>query len=197
MPQNTPQQDSPQESTRRVENLARMGTVVEVRHSKPARCRVKLGDNTTDWLPWIAGRAAGKQGSKWWPPVKGEQCMVLSPGGDLSQGVALLGAYSDSMDAPSDGAGVDRTQWSEKDWAEYRAGRHTIHMEEGIKLEVGTACSITMAPDIISLRVGGAVLTIANGRITSTVDIVAQGISAVHHVHGGVETGFGDTQEPH
>lgn len=97
-----------------MENLARMGTVVEVRHTKPARCRVKLGDNTTDWLPWIAGRAAGKQGSKWWPPVKGEQCMVLSPGGDLSQGVALLGAYSDSMDAPSDGAGVDRTQWSER-----------------------------------------------------------------------------------
>lgn len=180
-----------------MENLARMGTVVEVRHSKPARCRVKLGDNTTDWLPWIAGRAAGKQGSKWWPPVNGEQCMVLSPGGDLSQGVALLGAYSDSMDAPSDGAGVDRTQWSEKDWAEYRAGRHTIHMEEGIKLEVGMACSITMAPDSISLRVGGAVLTIANGRITSTVDIVALGISAVQHVHGGVETGFGDTQEPH
>ena len=64
MPQNAAQQDSPQESTRRVENLARMGTVLEVRHTKPARCRVKLGDNTTDWLPWIAGRATGKQNSK-------------------------------------------------------------------------------------------------------------------------------------
>ena len=197
MPQNAPQQDSPQESTRRVENLARMGTVVEVRHSKPARCRVKLGDNTTDWLPWIAGRAAGKQGSKWWPPVKGEQCMVLSPGGDLSQGVALLGAYSDSMDAPSDGEGVDRTQWSEKDFAEYRDGRHTIHTEEGITLEVGAGCSITMLPDSIALRVGGAVLTISEGGISSNVDIVAQRISLVNHVHGGVKIGSDDTKGPH
>ena len=180
-----------------MENLARLGTVVEVRHTKPARCRVKLGDNTTDWLPWIAGRAAGKQGSKWWPPVKGEQCMVLSPGGDLSQGVALLGAYSDSMDAPSDGEGVDRTQWSEKDFAEYRDGRQTIHMEKGITLEVGTDCSITMEPGSIALRVGGAVLTITDGEISSTVDIIAKGISAVSHVHGGVRTGTADTQGPH
>lgn len=197
MPQNAPQQDSPQESTRRVENLARMGTVVAVRHAKPARCRIKLGDNTTDWLPWIAGRAAGQQGSKWWPPVVGEQCMVLSPGGDLSQGVALLGAYSDNMDAPSDGAGVDRTQWSARDWAEYRAGRHTIHVQESITLEVGTGCAITMAPDNITLRVGGAVLSITADGITSTVDIVAQGISVVNHVHGGVKQGDDDTGRPH
>ncbi|MDP3229382.1 MAG: phage baseplate assembly protein V [Acidovorax sp.] len=196
MPENTPQQDSPQESTRRLENLARVGTVVEVRHEKPPRCRIKLGDNTTDWLPWIAGRAAGNKGSKWWPPVKGEQCMVLSPGGDLSQGVALLGAYSDNMDAPSDGEGVDRTQWSEKDWAEYRAGRHTIHMDEGITLEVGAACSIAMTPDSITLRVGGAVLQIGPDRITSNVDIVAEGISAVHHVHGGVRIGDDNTKAP-
>ena len=196
MPQNAAQQDSPQESTRRVENLARMGTVLEVRHTKPARCRVKLGDNTTDWLPWIAGRAAGKQGSKWWPPVVGEQCMVLSPGGDLSQGVALLGAYSDGMDAPSDGAGVDRTQWSEKDWSEYRAGRHTIRMEEAITLEVGGASSIAMAADSITLRVGGAVLAISADGITSNVDIVARGISLVRHVHGGVRSGPSTTEAP-
>ena len=123
--------------------------------------------------------------------------MVLSPGGDLSQGVALLGAYSDSMDAPSDGEGVDRTQWSEKDFAEYRDGRHTIHTEEGITLEVGSGCSITMEPGSIALRVGGAVLTITESGVTSTVDIVAEGISAVRHVHGGVRLGSDDTKGPH
>lgn len=196
MPHNTPPQDSPQEATRRVENLARLGTVVAVRHEKPARCRIKLGDNTTDWLPWMAGRAAGNQGSKWWPPVVGEQCLVMAPGGDLAQGVALLGAYSDSMDAPSDGEGVDRTQWSETDFAEYRAGRHTLHMDEGITLEVGSACSLTMSPDSITLSVGGAVFTMAAGGITSNVDIVAQGISAVHHVHIGVIPGPATTGMP-
>ncbi|WOI45141.1 hypothetical protein [Acidovorax sp. BLS4] len=42
-----------------------MGTVMAVRRAKPARCRVQLGENTTDWLFWLAGRAAGKQGSHW------------------------------------------------------------------------------------------------------------------------------------
>ncbi len=196
MPGNTPQQDSPQELARRAENIARVGTVSQVRHAKPARCRVKLGANTTDWLPWLAGRAAGKAGSTWWPPVAGEQCLVIAPGGDLAQGVALLGAYSDAMEAPSDEPGVERTRWSETEFAEYREGCRTIHTEEAIVLEVGAGCSIAMAPDSITLQVGGAVLHISADKITSTVDIVAQGISAVHHIHGGVRRGGDTSGEP-
>lgn len=160
-----------------------------VRHAKPARCRVKLGDNTTDWLPWMAGRAAGKDGSAWWPPVVGEQCLVIAPGGELAQGVVLLGMYSDHMEAPADAAGVELQRWSEREFAEYRAGRRTVHTEEAIVLEVGNGCSIVMAPESITLSAGGSVLTIAAGRITSNVDIVAQSISAVHHKHGGVRQG--------
>lgn len=70
-------------------------------------------------------------------------------------------------------------------------------MDEGITLEVGTACSIAMTPSGITLRVGGAVLSITDGGITSTVDIVAQGISVVNHVHGGVKQGDDDTGRPH
>lgn len=182
--------------TRRVENLARLGTVVAVRHTKPARCRIKLGDNTTDWLPWMAGRAAGAKGSKWWPPVVGEQCMVIAPGGDLAQGVAMLGAYSDGMDAPSDGEGVERTQWSETEFAEYRDGRSTTHTEAAIVFEVGQGCSITLLPDSITLKAGAATLQIGPANITSNVDMLAQGISAVHHVHGGVLHGPATTGVP-
>lgn len=196
MPANTPQQDSPQEAARRIENIARLGTVLQVRHAKPARCRVKLGDNTTDWLPWLAGRAAGAKGSTWWPPVVGEQCLVVAPGGDLAQGVVLLGAYSDSMDAPGDAAGVDRTQWSEKDSAEYREGSYTVHTETRMVFEVAAGCRITLEPDNITLRAGAATLQIGPDRITSNVDVVAQGVSLVHHVHGGVRTGDSNTEEP-
>lgn len=196
MPSTVPQQDSPQEITRRVENLARMGTVVQVRHESPARCRVKLGDNTTDWLPWMAGRAAGNQGSQWWPPVVGEQCLVLAPGGDLGQGVALLGAYSNSMAAPSDGEGVQRTQWNATDFAEYRGGQHTTHTEQAIVFEVGAGCRIAMLPNSITFTAGAAVLHIGPERITSNVDVLAEGVSAVHHVHGGVRTGSSSTEEP-
>ncbi len=196
MPGNNPQQDSPQEQTRRLENVARLGTVMAVRHTKPARCRVKMGDNTTDWLPWMAGRAAGKDGSTWWPPVAGEQCLVIAPGGDMAQGVVLLGAYSDNLDAPADAAGVEFKRWTEADFAEYREGRRTVHTTEGILLEVGSGCSIAMAPGGITLRVGGAVLQIGPDRITCNVDIVAQGISLVNHVHGGVRIGDDNTGAP-
>lgn len=196
MPDRTPQQDTPQELNRRLENLARVGTVLAVRHQHPPRCRIKLGDNTTDWLPWIAGRAAGKDGSAWWPPIEGEQCLVIAPGGDLAQGVVLLGIPSDNMRAPADAAGVEFQRWSEKDFAEYRAGRRTVHTEEAIVLEVGNGCSITMAPDSITLRAGGAELHIGGGRITSNVDILAEGISAVHHKHGGVRQGNDTSGEP-
>lgn len=173
-----------------------MGTVIAVRHAKPARCRVKLGDNTTDWLPWLAGRAAGKDGSTWWPPIVGEQCLVVATGGDLAQGVVLLGAYSDHMDAPADAARVEFKRWSATEFAEYRDGRRTIHTEEAIVLEVGDGCSIAMATDSITLRVGGAVLHIGPDQITSSVDIVAAGISTVHHKHGGVRQGLDTSGEP-
>jgi phage baseplate assembly protein gpV len=114
----------------------------------------------------------------------------------LAQGVVLLGAYSDHMDAPADAAGVEFQRWSESEFAEYRAGRRTIHTEEAIVLEVGGGCTIAMGPDSITLSAGGAVLTIAAGRITSNVDILAQGISAVHHKHGGVRQGLDTSEVP-
>lgn len=196
MPSDIPQHDSPQELARRVENLARLGTVVAVRHGAPARCRVQLGENTTDWLPWLAGRAAAGQGARWWPPVVGEQCLVLAPGGDLAQGIVLLGVYSDRMPAPSDGAAVERLQWSETDHAEYRDGQHTTHTEQAIVLEVGTGCRITLSADTITLQAGGAVLQIGPDQITSNVDIVAQGISATTHKHTGVVPGGAVSQGP-
>lgn len=195
MPPNTPPQDSPQETTRRVENIARLGTVMAVRYTKPARCRVQLGQNTTDWIPWLAGRAAGQNGSHWWPPAVGEQCLVLSPGGDMSQGVALIGAYSDQMDAPGDEGGVEITQWNESNYAEYRDGQYKVRTELAIVLEVGTSI-IHITPNSITLRGGGATLQIGPKKITANVDIVAEGISLVHHVHGGVEPGDATTEAP-
>lgn len=196
MPQLTPQQDTPREAARRVENIARVGTIVAVRHSAPARCRVKLGDNTTGWIPWFTGRAAGPQGSQWWPPVVGEQCLVISPGGDMGQGLALLGVYSDAMPAPGSEPGVEHKQWSQRDFARYQGGRRTVHLEQQIELLVGDACSITMETDRITLRAGGATLTLADGRITSDVDILSGQISAQHHVHGGVTSGPSTTGAP-
>lgn len=197
MPQLTPSQDTPQETTRRLENLARVGTVTAVKTQKPPRCRVKLGDNTTDWLPWMALRAAGKKkGSHWWPPAVGEQCLVISPGGDMSQGMVILGAYSDDMDAPANEPGMERTNWDEDNWAEYREGQYTVHTKRGITFEVDDNCALTIGLDSITARVGGAVMTITQDRITTNVDLIAQGVSVVHHKHTGVTEGGDISGEP-
>ncbi|MFE1572214.1 phage baseplate assembly protein V [Comamonas odontotermitis] len=195
-----PQYDNPDlnplEQARRVNNLARLGRVHSVRLTKPPRCRVQTGDNITDWIPWFAVRAGGKEGSTWWPPVLGEQAMVFSVGGDMGQGVALLGVYSDEMEPPSYEPDTCRLQYSEEDYSETAKGQHLLHMEKQVRFEVADGCSITMGPDSITLQAGGATLHIGPGEITSNVDVIAGGISHMEHVHGGVRRGDSDTDGP-
>lgn len=121
---------------------------------------------------------------------------MVAPGGGLTQGVVLQGAYSDQMDAPSDEAGVDLMQWTKRESAEYRQQHYTVHTDRSIVLEAGDGCRVTMQPDGITLQVGGAVLHIGPDRLTSTVDIVARSLSAVQHVHSGVRIGNDNTQVP-
>jgi len=53
--------------------------------------------------------------------VVGEQCVLLCPGGDLLQGVALAGLFSDSLSQGSTEPGVYLQEWSNTDlvrWAD-------------------------------------------------------------------------------
>lgn len=201
----TPQQNTPQEQARKLENVASMGVVHAVNY-KAARCRVQTGENITDWLPWTTGRAAGNGGSHWWPPKVGEQCLLIAPGGDLLQGVALLGVYSTAMASPANRENVERAQWSEKEYVEYAPEAHTTHHEKKIRAEVSETCSatmepqrvrfelgegssITMEPDTITLTAGAATLKIGPATVSANVDVLAQGISLVSHVHTEVTKG--------
>ena len=192
----TPQPESPYETQRRMENIVRKGTVAAVRLAAPARVRVKTGDNTTDWLPWIALRAGGVAGGRTWnPAVVGEQCTVLAPGGDLAQAVVLLGLYSDAMPQGSEQAACDRTDWDEDNYFEWLRGALTAYCMESITLSTPNT-SVHMEGSSVTITGGGAVLTIGPDRITSNVDIVAQGVSLVHHKHTGVTKGFDLTGAP-
>ena len=192
----TPQPESPYETQRRMENIVRKGTVAAVRLAAPARVRVKTGDNTTDWLPWIALRAGGVAGGRTWnPAVVGEQCTVLAPGGDLAQAVVLLGLYSDAMPQGSEQAACDRTDWDEDNYFEWLRGALTAYCMESITLSTPNT-SVHMQGSAVTITGGGADLTIGPYRITSNVDIVAKGISLVNHVHGGVRVGGDNTGAP-
>ena len=107
------QPESPLEILRRLENLVRLGTIAEVRHAKPARVRVKTGELLTTWVPWIDQRAG--ETAHWSPPTAGEQCLLLSPGGDLTQAVALAGVFSDKHPQNSEDPKEVRTTYANGD----------------------------------------------------------------------------------
>lgn len=83
------------ELLRRVSNIVRMGKVVTVDYNK-AKARVKIGEITTGYLPWLTPST-----SVWIPLKMGEQVVVLSPNGDLRMGMILPALYQSSMPAPS------------------------------------------------------------------------------------------------
>ena len=86
------------ELSRRLENLLRIGTIIEIDHAQ-ARCRVKLGGIDSNWLAWLTARAGNTQ--TWSPPTVGEQVLVLSPSGEPANGIVLTGIYCSAHNAPS------------------------------------------------------------------------------------------------
>lgn len=80
---------------RRVNNLLRVGKVVEVDYDI-AKARVKIGEITTNFLPWLTPSTCA-----WIPLKNGEQVVVLSPCGDLSFGMILPALYQSAKPAPS------------------------------------------------------------------------------------------------
>lgn len=173
----------PIEILRRLENLARLGTVAQVRTGKPARCRVRTGELLTAWVPWMALRAGGAaKGRRWSAPAVGEQCLLIAPGGDLQSAIALPGIYSDAMPQGSDSETTDRTDWSETDYMEHdrATGKLTI-----------------VCAQEIELRVGGGRLVIDASGVHGWPDVRGDGrISLVGHTHGGVVPGPASTGQP-
>ncbi|UGA38912.1 phage baseplate assembly protein V [Chromobacterium haemolyticum] len=88
----------------RLENLLRTGTVADVQ-AKPPRVRVRSGGLLTGWLAWFHARAGDTR--DWDPPTPGEQCLILSPSGETTAGLVLLGLNADDKPPPS----ADTGEW--------------------------------------------------------------------------------------
>jgi phage baseplate assembly protein gpV len=93
------------ELQRRLDNILRVGTIDQVDHQS-SRVRVRSGELLTAWLLWFEVRAGNVR--TWCPPSVGEQCLVLSPGGELAAGMVLVGLPSDQMSPPSTEAHLHR-----------------------------------------------------------------------------------------
>ncbi|MDY7559741.1 phage baseplate assembly protein V [Pseudomonas sp. 10B1] len=108
---------------RMLENLIRFGTIAEVQ-MVPPRVRVKTGDLLTGWLPWLALRAGADV--DWDPPTVNEQVLLLSPSGQLANGVVVTGVYCNAIPANGDRGGLHRRTYRDGTVIEYDSNAHHL-----------------------------------------------------------------------
>lgn len=186
-------------------NLARKGTILEVNH-QAALCRVASGELQTNWIPWLA-IAAGTT-LAWRPPTQGEQVLLISPGGDPAEAVALCGIYSTRAPAPSDSPDTHTHVYPDGAKVEYDHQAHslTVVLPAGGEILVESPATVTVrtksarleADQVVidspitrmtgKLDVDGAIA--AGGNITTPADVKAGAISLASHTH--MEQGDGN-----
>ncbi|PIK79931.1 phage baseplate assembly protein V [Pseudomonas sp. 382] len=184
------------ELNRLLENLIRFGTVAEVQHVPP-RVKVQTGGMLTTWLPWLAWRAG--ENREWDPPTVNEQVLLLSPSGQLANGVAVTGLFSDLIPANGDRAGLHRRTYADGAVVEYDSVAHHLvaTLPDGGTTELISTGGIHIKGDITHegnyVQTGNQTVT---GLVTVTQDVIAAGISLVTHTHGGVQVGGSKTGVP-
>ncbi|WP_372168718.1 phage baseplate assembly protein V [Xanthomonas axonopodis] len=170
-------------------NAIRLGTVAEV-NLATSRCRLQVGEMLTDYLPWVVTLAGTT--IVWSPPAIGEQVVVLSPAGDLADGVVLRGLYSDQFAAPAASDTLHVLRFADGAQIHYDTGAHALQAT----LPSGGTASITADGGITlngPLTVNGK--TMLNGDATiagtakATTDVIGGGISLKNHKTTGVTAG--------
>ncbi|WP_375646744.1 phage baseplate assembly protein V [Bartonella sp. TT29SHDZB] len=130
---------------RRVANMVVVGKISHVDH-KNARYRVKSGNLVSDWIPDTQARA-GKTRSYEGRDV-GEQVVVISSSGDLSQGVIVGSLHTDANQAADKGS-IHRTIYPDGTSLEYDDEQNTygIHIKSGGKFLLTIADGVSLKGD--------------------------------------------------
>ena len=178
---------------RMIENLIRFGTIAETQ-MKPPRVRVKTGDLLTGWIALRAGAD-----TDWDPPTVDEQVILLSPSGQLANGIALTGIYSTANPANGEREGLHRRTYRDGTVIEYDSVAHHLNavLADGGTTNLVSKGGITLVGPITHqgdyTQTGNQTVT---GTVTVSEDVLAAGISLVKHTHGGVFPGASLTGVP-
>lgn len=143
---------------RLLENIVRFGTVEAVQ-MQPPRVQVKSGNITTAWRPWLNLRAGADR--EWDPPTIGEQVVLLSPSGNLAQGVVLTGLFSDLIPANGDREGLHRRTYRDGAVIEYDS------IAKHLRATLPGTAEVTAVGDI-SITSGGKIQIAATGDVVIT-----------------------------
>jgi len=199
------------ELVRTIPNLIRTGKIAEINANK---VRVRLSPTLlTTWLQWIALRAGDV--IDWCPPSIGEQVIVFSPNGDLTQGKVLAGLFSAGSPAPQTSLNIHAIHYPDGAVVLYDFGKHSLSaiLPAGssalVKADAVTAdapqttCTgdVTIKGNLVvegfsALNNGAKVLggdggaaIVIDGDVTATGDIKAGDISLRNHPHGEIKRG--------
>ncbi|XOQ09871.1 MAG: Phage baseplate assembly protein V [Serratia liquefaciens] len=201
---------------RLLRNMIRIGTVNAVDLER-GLCRVDTGGNLTDWLNWISFRAGRTR--IWSAPSVGEQVLVFALGGELDTAFVLCGIYSDDFPAPSVSADALHIQFPDGAVLEYEpasgalsvTGIKTADVQASESITASTKVVIVKAAENITLDTPEVICTnkLTTGTLevkkggTMTGDIEhsggsfsSNGVVVDKHLHGGVQTGGGQTGKP-
>lgn len=175
---------------RLLSNLLRVGAIASV-DVGAARCRVRIGEITTAALPWLAQRAG--DAAAWSAPTVGEQVLVLSPGGDLAQGIVLSGLYQDAHPAPGSESGLHRFVAGDGAVLEYDENTSTLRatLPGGGRAELTAPGGVSITGDV---AIDGDVTV--TGSLAASVQVEAAGIKLTSHRHGQVAGGSSTSGPP-
>ena len=199
------------ELVRTIPNLIRTGKIAEINADK---VRVRLSPSLlTTWLQWVALRAGDV--IDWCPPSIGEQVIVFSPNGDLTQGKVLAGLFSAESPAPQTSLKIRSIHYPDGAVVLYDFGKHSlsailpagssalVKADEVTADAPQTTCTgdVTIKGNLVvegfsalnnGAKVqggdGGAAMVI-EGDVTATGDVKAGNISLRNHPHGEVKRG--------
>ena len=183
------------ELLRLIQNLLRFGSIAEVDHGVPNErlpaVRVRSGALLTGWLPWAGGRAGTTR--DWSPPTVGEQVMILSPGGDLANGVAMPSLFQLSAPPPTNDPSKIARQFPDGGLFEYDhansvlrinlPGSIEIHAPGGTQWVGNINHQGDMQRDGSDTQIGGT--KTHNGKNVGS-----------DHNHGGISRGVSNTDGP-
>ncbi|EPL07412.1 Phage P2 baseplate assembly gpV-like protein [Pseudomonas sp. CF150] len=175
--------------SRLLENLIRFGVIAAVQ-MEPPRVQVTTGKLTTAWLPWLALRAGADR--EWDPPTVGEQVILLSPSGQLANGIVLTGVFSDHVPANGKRAGLHRRTYADGTVIEYDSVAHHLNatLADGGTTNLISKGGINLVGDITHkgdyIQTGNQTVT---GQVQVSIDVIAAGVSLVKHPHSGVKAG--------
>lgn len=160
------------EHDRRIANLVRVGTVAELDEAN-AKVKIDLGDLISEWVPWVTGRAGPDR--TWHAPEVGEQVVLLSPSGEVSQGVALPSVYQTAHGAPATSKDKARTEFSDGAFIQYDRAGHLYDLDVPaagkVTIHVG-ASTLVLQDNNITATIGDTVLKLEANKTTLTTELL-------------------------